>query len=213
MDTMIQEGATLLDPSTNTSSAELPEIRTHNIVCTTFLGCKLDLALIARHARNAEYNPRRFGAVIIRIRDPKTTALIFSTGKMVVVGAKTLPDSALAARRFVRMVQKIGFDVRFDADEYKVQNMVAGVTCGWDVRLEGLALEWRERGGYEVMYESQLFAGAVCRVQCSRSVVVCLMFTTGKAIFTGAKCREDIESALEELFPYIKQYRFIKPTD
>jgi transcription initiation factor TFIID TATA-box-binding protein len=37
----------------------------------------LDLKKIALKARNAEYNPKRFAAVIIRIRDPKTTALIF----------------------------------------------------------------------------------------------------------------------------------------
>jgi transcription initiation factor TFIID TATA-box-binding protein len=50
--------------------------------------CKLDLKKIALKARNAEYNPRRFAAVIIRIRDPKTTALIFASGKMVCTGAK-----------------------------------------------------------------------------------------------------------------------------
>eukprot|EP00850_Spirogloea_muscicola_P015289 SM000116S24210 [mRNA] locus=s116:14803:15219:- [translate_table: standard] len=47
------------------------------------MDCKLDLKHIALHARNAEYNPKRFAAVIIRIRDPKTTALIFASGKMV----------------------------------------------------------------------------------------------------------------------------------
>jgi hypothetical protein len=30
-----------------------------------------------------------FAAVIMRIRDPKTTALIFASGKMVVTGAKS----------------------------------------------------------------------------------------------------------------------------
>ena len=59
-----------------------------NIVCTVNLGCKLDLKKIALHARNAEYNPKRFAAVIMRIRDPRTTALIFSSGKMVCTGAK-----------------------------------------------------------------------------------------------------------------------------
>jgi TATA-box binding protein (TBP) (component of TFIID and TFIIIB) len=29
------------------------------------------------------YNPKRFSAAIIRLRDPKTTALIFASGKMV----------------------------------------------------------------------------------------------------------------------------------
>ena len=32
---------------------------------------------------------QRFAAVIMRIRDPKTTALIFASGKMVVTGAKS----------------------------------------------------------------------------------------------------------------------------
>ena len=41
---------------------------------------KLDLKKIALHARNAEYNPKRFAAVIMRIREPRTTALIFSSG-------------------------------------------------------------------------------------------------------------------------------------
>ena len=35
--------------------------------------CKLDLKLIATHARNAEFNPKKFAAVIMRIREPRTT--------------------------------------------------------------------------------------------------------------------------------------------
>jgi transcription initiation factor TFIID TATA-box-binding protein len=58
-------------------------------VSTANLGIALDLRNIALNCRNAEYNPKRFAAVIIRIRDPKTTALIFSSGKMVITGAKS----------------------------------------------------------------------------------------------------------------------------
>ena len=40
-----------------------------NIGCSTVnMGVKLDLKKIALHARNAEYNPKRFAAVIMRIR-------------------------------------------------------------------------------------------------------------------------------------------------
>ena len=59
-----------------------------NVVSTCNLNCELDLKQIAMHARNAEYNPKRFAAVIMRIREPKTTALIFASGKVVVTGAK-----------------------------------------------------------------------------------------------------------------------------
>ena len=67
--------------STNIASAAsmepgiVPQLQ--NIVSTVSLGCTLDLKKIALHARNAEYNPKRFAAVIMRIRDPRTTALIF----------------------------------------------------------------------------------------------------------------------------------------
>jgi transcription initiation factor TFIID TATA-box-binding protein len=47
------------------------------------LCCKLELKKIVLKARNAEYNPHRFAAVIMRIRIPKTTALVFASGKMV----------------------------------------------------------------------------------------------------------------------------------
>jgi transcription initiation factor TFIID TATA-box-binding protein len=77
------------------------------------LGCKLDLKKIALHARNAEYNPKRFAAVIMRIREPRTTALIFSSGKMVCTGAKSEEDSRLAARKYARIVQKLGFTVGY----------------------------------------------------------------------------------------------------
>ncbi|KAJ2520731.1 TATA-binding protein (TBP), partial [Coemansia sp. RSA 1937] len=80
-----------------------------NIVATVNLDCRLDLKSIALHARNAEYNPKRFAAVIMRIREPKTTALIFASGKMVVTGAKSEDDSKLAARKYARIVQKLGF--------------------------------------------------------------------------------------------------------
>ncbi|KAI0631789.1 TATA-box binding protein, partial [Trametes polyzona] len=60
-----------------------------NIVATVNMGCRLHLKTLALHARNAEYNPKCFAAVVMHIRDPKTTALIFASGKMVVSGAKS----------------------------------------------------------------------------------------------------------------------------
>jgi len=58
-------------------------------VSTANLNSKLDLKLIALRCKNVEYKPKRFAAAIMRIRDPKTTALIFASGKMVCTGAKT----------------------------------------------------------------------------------------------------------------------------
>ncbi|KAG5457068.1 MAG: hypothetical protein BJ554DRAFT_3015 [Olpidium bornovanus] len=110
-----------------------------NIVATVNLETPLDLKTIALHARNAEYNPKRFAAVIMRIREPKTTALIFASGKMVVTGAKSEDDSRLAARKYARIVQKLGFQAKFT--EFKIQNIVGSCDVKFPIRLEGLAVE------------------------------------------------------------------------
>lgn len=97
-----------------------------NIVSTVNLGCRLDLKTIALHARNAEFNPKRFAAVIMRIREPRTTALIFSSGKMVCTGAKSEEDSRLAARKYARIIQKLSFPVSLT---YVLDKMIYLYVC------------------------------------------------------------------------------------
>eukprot|EP01018_Ginkgo_biloba_P033938 Gb_40896 [translate_table: standard] len=71
-----------------------------NIVSTVNLDYKLDLKAITLLDRNVEYNSKRFDAIIMRIRDPKTIALIFDLGKMVFIGAKSEHQSKLAVRKY-----------------------------------------------------------------------------------------------------------------
>lgn len=90
---------------------------------------------------------QRFAAVIMRIRDPKTTALIFASGKMVVTGAKSEDDSRLASRKYARIVQKLGFDAKFS--EFKIQNIVGSCDVKFPIRLEGLAYSHGQFSSYE----------------------------------------------------------------
>lgn len=54
----------------------------------------------------------------MRIRDPKTTALIFSSGKMVCTGAKSKEFSEAAAKKYCKAIKKVGYNVRLS--EFKV---------------------------------------------------------------------------------------------
>ena len=49
----------------------------------------------------------------MRIREPKTTARIYASGKMVVTGAKSEDDGKFASRKYARIIQKLGFAVKF----------------------------------------------------------------------------------------------------
>ncbi|KAJ4845057.1 hypothetical protein Tsubulata_015498 [Turnera subulata] len=168
-----------------------------NIVSTVNVGCKLDLKRIALSARNSEYNPRRFSAVIMRIKEPKTTALIFASGKLVCTGAKSEALSKVAARKYVRIVQKIGHpDVKFI--NFKVQNIVASCDVQFPIRLERLATMHYKF----CTYEPELFPGLVYRM--TNPKVSLLIFVSGKVVITGAKKREETMAAFDNIYPVLK---------
>jgi len=170
-----------------------------NVVATVNLNCQLDLKNIALHARNAEYNPRRFAAVIMRIREPKTTALIFASGKMVVTGAKSEKASKLASQRYAKIIHKLGFDAQFT--DFKIQNIVSSCDLQFCIKLEGLAYA---HSNY-CSYEPELFPGLIYRMV--KPKIVLLIFVSGKIVLTGAKIREDIYQAFENIYPVLAQYR------
>ena len=132
----------------------------------------------------------------MRIRDPKTTALIFASGKMVVTGAKSEDDSRLASRKYARIVQKLGFDAKFS--EFKIQNIVGSCDVKFPIRLEGLAYSHGQFSSYEPevccccyrirqasLTSAKLFPGLIYRM--IKPKVVLLIFVSGKIVLTGAK--------------------------
>jgi transcription initiation factor TFIID TATA-box-binding protein len=183
--------------ATTGSSGIVPTLQ--NIVATVNLDCRLDLKTIALHARNAEYNPKRFAAVIMRIREPKTTALIFASGKMVVTGAKSEDDSKLASRKYARIIQKLGFNAKFT--DFKIQNIVGSCDIKFPIRLEGLASRHHNFSSYE----PELFPGLIYRMM--KPKIVLLIFVSGKIVLTGAKVREEIYQAFELIYPVLSDFR------
>ena len=55
----------------------------------------------------------------------------------------------MAARKFARIIQKLGFEVKFN--EFKIQNMVGSVDVGFPIRLEGLVLTHAQFSNYSAL--------------------------------------------------------------
>ena len=170
-----------------------------NIVSTANLKCVLDLREIALKAKNAEYNPSRFAAVIMRIKEPKTTALIFSSGKMVCTGARTEEASKQASRTYAKIIMKLGFPVKFT--EFTVQNIVASGDVKFPIRLEGLANSYLKF----CSYEPEMFPGLIFHM--IEPKIVLLIFVSGKIVLTGAKNRDDIYKAYNKILPILTQFK------
>ena len=172
-----------------------------NVVATINLGTELRLTYINTRTRNSEYNPARFTGLIMRIRNPRATALIFRSGKLVCTGARCEEDSLLAVKKFGRIIQKLGFSVsiwhqiisfyslfervikfsfiQVKLTDFKIQNVVATADCKFPIRLENLS----HKHGQFSSYEPELYPGLIYRMVSPR--VVLLIFVNGKIVLTG----------------------------
>jgi len=188
-------------------------IRLQNISSTANLGTRLDLKQIALRCRNTEFNPRRFAAVIMRIREPRATALIFASGKMCVTGTKSSHNSCLAVKKFAYIIEKVrGCSAPTGASstisqqdvgkiDFQVHNIVGTADLGFPIRLEGLAYAHSTFASYE----PELFPGLIYRLVEPR--VVFLVFVSGKIVMTGARTEMDLSNALTKLFPLLAEFR------
>ena len=85
------------------------EIRIVNIVVSGSLDkSKIPLEKMAATLPNTEYNPEQFPGLVLRIREPKTSALIFNSGKIVCTGARSMEKVDEAMKKIVEAMKKIG---------------------------------------------------------------------------------------------------------
>ncbi len=185
-----------LNPPAKMDPGFVPQVQ--NIMSTVSLGCRLDLNQIALNARNAEYNPKRFAAVIMCIREPRTTALIFSSGKIVCTGAKSEEDSRLAARKHARIIQKLGFPVKFK--DFKIQKIISSCNVKFPIRLECLGLAHSQF----TSYEPELFQGLVYRME--KPKITLRIFASGKVVLIGT-VRQEINEAFANIHPILKKFK------
>ena len=74
-------------------------LRVHNVVATANIGSCIDLGRVVRVMPRSLYEPEHFPGVIIRRRDPKATILLFASGKLVCVGARSVDGASDAVNQ------------------------------------------------------------------------------------------------------------------
>ncbi|XP_004925553.1 uncharacterized protein LOC101741862 [Bombyx mori] len=190
---------TALTPMPSASTQAKSSIKLQNCVATVSLGCELKLLDIYCRTRYSEYNPARFQGVVMKILDPRATALVFRSGKIVCTGTRNEHDSYVAARKIARIIQKLGFPAKFL--NFKIQNFIATADLRFPIKLEAL----QQAHGQFSSYEPELFPGLVYRMV--RPRVVLLIFVNGKMVITGGKSRTEISEAVDVIYPILRSYR------
>lgn len=76
-----------------------PKVQIQNIVASANLNICVDLERAALTLRNSMYEPEQFPGLIHRMDEPKVVLLVFSSGKMVITGAKREEEVYDAVKR------------------------------------------------------------------------------------------------------------------
>ncbi len=166
------------------------------VLSVTYEGAEFDLEELAGMLEGARYDPEVFPGIAYKSADPTASFLIFASGKMNCVGAKSIEDAENAIEKLTKDLQDSGIGVEKEP-EIKVQNMVASFNFEREFDLEKIARDFRN-----TEYEPEVFPGLVFRLE-EPSVVV-LLFVSGKGVCAGAKSEEEIQTAANRITEVIE---------
>jgi transcription initiation factor TFIID TATA-box-binding protein len=175
------------------------EIKVVNIVVSSSLGHDIPLEKMAATLSNTEYNPEQFPGLVIRIKEPKTSALIFSSGKIVCTGARSMDKVEESIQKIIKSLEKIGIKIKIKP-EVKIQNIVASGSVGMDLNLNTLAMKLDN-----TEYEPEQFPGLVYKLAEAKATF--LLFSNGKVVCTGTKSEQEVHKALDKLIENLKKIK------
>ena len=175
------------------------DIKVVNIVVFTSLKHDIPLEKMAATLSNTEYNPEQFPGLVIRIKEPKTSALIFSSGKVVCTGARSMDKVEESIKKIIKSLEKINVKITIKP-EIKIQNIVASGSVGMDLNLNTLAMKLEN-----TEYEPEQFPGLVYKLAAAKATF--LLFSNGKVVCTGTKSEKEVHAALDKLIENLKKVK------
>jgi len=184
-----------------TTKKTKPKIKIENIVASASVDAEIDLDKLAAALSNAEYEPEQFPGLVLRLEEPKTAILVFTSGKMVCTGAKTPKMIEEGIAETIRLIRKVGIKVKGKA-KIDIQNIVASSDLNTELNLDKVAFSLPN-----AEFEPEQFPGLVFRVFDPK--VVFLLFRSGKIVCTGAKKRVDLDRGVEKLIVELKKIKML----
>ena len=149
-----------------------------NIVASVKVADVLDLDDLARAIPGADYNKQRFSGLVYRRRSPKFAALVFTSGKVNLVGVQHPDAVAPALAALLEALRTAGAALTPDPQP-RVVNLVASGNLGTGVSLLRLAVALDLE---DIEYEPEVFPGLVYRAHAGG---VALIFSSGAIIVAG----------------------------
>ncbi|WP_321506947.1 TATA-box-binding protein [uncultured Methanoregula sp.] len=174
--------------------SEDSSLKIQNIVSAGSVAESIDLERIGNTIPNCTYTKKKFPGAVLHIQNPKSAALIFSSGRVVLTGHHRSEDIPLALQNLLQSLRVAGIPCR-ENPQLNVTNIVCTYDLGFPLNL--LRITSALMDTEQVEYEPEAFPGLVCRI--SDPKIVFLLFSSGKIVITGGKIIDDVKAGLNIL--------------
>lgn len=178
------------------------DIKIQNVVVSADTHTKFSLEHLASKLEHAEYEPESFPGLVYRIKEPKASTLVFTTGKIICSGSKSLKKAKEAIDIVMKTFSKYGVKIPKKID-VEVVNIVASASLNVRLDLNKIVFDIGE-----CEYEPEQFPGLVLRLD--KPKVVFLLFNSGKIVCTGARSEETVEIAIKNLKRKLRAIKAMK---
>ena len=176
-----------------------PKIHIENVVASASIGKTIPIERLLEVLEASEYEPEQFPGLVFRLEKPRVASLIFRSGKIICVGARSVKEAKEAVREVVRRIKRVGVKVNEEELEIKIENVVAAVELGYELNLDALAFKLEDSE-----YEPEQFPGLVYRIDDPK--VAFLLFSSGRVICAGAKTIAEVKRAIDVLQRKLKSF-------
>jgi transcription initiation factor TFIID TATA-box-binding protein len=177
------------------------KIEIHNMVITVQFSDVIDLDKLANKLPSgAEYFPDNFPGLVYRMKKPRASFLIFSSGKSTCTGTASEKDANEAIHNMSKLLKDMGIDVK--VSKIVIQNIVASTKL--DARLDIDKMVFKLENSE---YEPESFPGLVYKMKGS---VTFLIFGTGKIVCVGARTTKDIKESFDLLVKKLREIKALK---
>ena len=191
-----------------------------NSTITIFLGRNLnwdEYMCIARWGINTEYNPKRFHAIVMKMKihnGKHVTALLFRTGRVVMTGAQCLAQAEILSQRMLQILNfalsRKGKFPKVCIQHFCIRNIVYSGRMPTRISIEKIFQDFHRKNVNlqrikKCQYEPEIFPGL--RIASTKGFAITI-FVNGKFILTGLKSfsRHKFNNSPRKLLQNLSEY-------
>lgn len=183
---------------------ETPEIEVSNVVCKSNIGCRVNLKDCNQRLKHSSlHTHQKFPALFIRLKNPDLSILLFTTGNVVVTGARSYESACVAISRLVSSLCKLNYPAK--VGHVKIENFVAKVCMGFPVKLTELQRDVLHERYCEK--QNGRFPCINYRIMFIEPRITVRVFSNGIFLIQSAKSMETLKATVEHMVYALHQFR------